>query len=178
MEHNGSLRFTPVDHPDSRIRRIGFDLTDPYIEICWTALVGPSSITLLRRLPTLWVARVPAELDAGELSRTLGLGAGTSRRSRLSLTLDRIARFGLGRPEPVDPGLQVYRQVAPLKPRQLQSLPQWTVDAHERLLSEHLEQLQQTALSPTASASAAARLHGPPCDVGDTRSSSGQGLNR
>lgn len=60
MERDRILRFTPVDHPDDRVQRVGFDLTDPYVEQCWSAVVGPSSTLLLRRMPDLWAVNSPA----------------------------------------------------------------------------------------------------------------------
>ena len=144
MEHERTSQFTPVDHPDARSRRIGFDLTDPYIERCWSAVIGPSSTLLLRRLPTQRIARVPADIDAGELSRSMGLGAGAGERSRLAPTLERLVNLGLARPAADRAGLDVYRQVPPLTQRQLARLPEWTRDAEERLLGAHLTQVDDS----------------------------------
>ena len=138
MERDRILRFTPVDHPDSRVQRVGFDLRDPYVEQCWSAVVGPSSTLLLRRMPTMWLAQVPAEIGASELSQSLGLGVGVGERSRLANTLNRLVQFGLARPAPDGAGLDVYRQVAPLSPRQVSRVPQWIRDTHERLYDAHL----------------------------------------
>ena len=158
MERDRTLQFTPVDHPDARVRRIGFDLTDPYIERCWSAVIGPSSTLLLRRLPTLWIARVPAEIDAGELSRSLGLGAGAGERSRLAATLERLVNFGLARPASDGAGLDVYRQVPPLTQRQLARLPEWTRDAEDRLLGAHLTQVDDSTRHHANVVSITARL--------------------
>jgi hypothetical protein len=166
MERDQTLSFTPVDHPDTRVQRIGFDLTDPYVEQCWSAVVGPSSTLLLRRLPTLWITRVPAEIGASDLSRSLGLGVGVGERSRLANTLTRFVQYRLARPSPDGGGLDVYQQVAPLSPRQLARVPEWTQDAHERLFGTHLEQLSDVAMHRTNVASMDARLdrlqHAPP----------------
>jgi hypothetical protein len=35
MENHDVLTLTPVPHPDGRVQRVGFDLTDPYVEQCW-----------------------------------------------------------------------------------------------------------------------------------------------
>jgi len=181
MERDRTLCFTPVDHPDVRVQRIGFDLTDPYVEQCWSAVVGPSSTLLLRRLPVLWVARVPAEIDATELSQSLGLGSGVGEHSRLTNTLQRLARFGLATPTVDGTGLDVYRQVAPLSPRQVARLPEWTRDAHERLFGAHLEQIDHTARHQASVASITARLdrlqHGAGPSANDLTPHS-QGLGR
>ncbi len=158
MQRDGTLRFTPVDHPDARVQRLGFDLTDPYVEQCWSAVVGPSSTLLLRRLPALWVARVPVEINASELSRSLGLGAGAGEHSRLVTTLQRLVRFDLAAPAGDGAGLDVYRQVAPLNPRQLDRLPEWTRGAHERLFGTHLAQVDDFARRQSSVASITARM--------------------
>lgn len=158
MERDRTLCFTPVDHPDVRVQRIGFDLTDPYVEQCWSAVVGPSSTLLLRRLPALWVARVPAEISASELSQSLGLGAGVGEHSRLVNTVERLARFRLARPAPHGAGLDVFCQVPPLSPRQLARVPEWTRDTHERLFGAHLEQIDHLARHQASVASITARL--------------------
>ena len=154
MEPDRSLSFTPVDHPDPRVQRVGFDLTDPFVEQCWSAVVGPSS-TLLR---TLWVARVPAEIGASDLSRSLGLGVGVGVRSRLANTLNRVVQYGLARPAADGAGLDEYRLLAPLSPRQLARVPGWPRDAHERLFGDHLESIDDLARHRANVASMSARF--------------------
>ena len=144
MERDRILRFTPVDHPDSRVQRVGFDLRDPYVEQCWSAVVGPSATLLLRRLPEMWRHQVPAELPAGEFSQSLGLGAGTGPNSRLASTMDRLVRFGLARSDGSG-GLDVYLEVPPLQPRQLERVPECTRSTHEQLFSTHLENFEGVA---------------------------------
>ena len=166
MEPDRKLSFTPVDHPDPRVQRIGFDLTDPYVEQCWSAAVGPSSTLLLRRLPVLWVSRVPAEIGASDLSRSLGLGVGVGERSRLANTLNRLVHYRLAAHSADGTGFDVYRQVAPLSPRQLARAPEWTGATHQRLFGDHLEQIDDLARHRADVASVGARLdrlqQGPP----------------
>ncbi len=158
MERDQILRFTPVDHPDSRVQRVGFGLNDPYVEQCWSAVVGPSSTLLLRRMPTLWLERTPADVGASELSHSLGLGVGVGEQSRFVNTLNRLVQFRLARPAPDGVGLEVFSQVSPLAPHQLERAPQWTRDAHERLLDAHLEQFDDLAQHQANVASITARL--------------------
>lgn len=143
MDHNTRLTFTPVDHPNPTVRHVGFELDSSYVEQCWASTLGPSSIALLRRMPVLWTAQVPAGIEAGELSASLGLGTGTGERSRLHNTLDRLVRFGLMR-ESAGGEFDVFCQVAPLSARQLERAPQWTVDIHQRLLTAHLTRVGAT----------------------------------
>ncbi len=158
MERDQLLRFTPVDHPDTRVRRVGFDLSDPYLEQCWSAVVGPSSTLLLRRMPVLWADNTPGEIRAAELSRSLGLGRGVGERSRLMSTMNRLVQYRLARPDPDGAGLEVFRQVSPLTPHQLERVPQWTREAHERLFGTHLEQIDDLAQHQANVASITARL--------------------
>ena len=158
MERDRPLSFTPVDHPDQRVQRIGFDLTDPYVEQCWSAVVGPSSTLLLRRLPTLWVTRVPADIGASDLSLSLGLGVGVGDRSRLANTLNRLVQYRLATPSSDGAGLDVFRKVAPLSARQLARVPKWTHTTHERLFGTHLEQIDDLAQHQASVASITARL--------------------
>ena len=72
MERDQVITLNPVSHPDRRVRQVGFGLTDPYVEQCWSAVVGPSTTLLLRRLPELWREHQPAQIEASELGRSLG----------------------------------------------------------------------------------------------------------
>ena len=139
MERDRLLTLAPVNHPDRQVRRIGFDLSDTYVEQCWSAVVGPSAVVLLRRMPELWSHEVPARIGASDLSRSIGLGAGTGANSRLVATMERLTKFGLARRGEDLDRLDVYLEVAPLQAHQLQRVPKWTRDAHERLFSAHLE---------------------------------------
>jgi len=159
MERQPHLTFTPIDHPDPQVHRAGFDLDHPYVERCWAAVVGPSATLLLRRVAGMWVDEVPARIDAVELSQSLGLGESASARSRLRHTLDRLVRFGLARNAPDGQGLDVHRSVAPLSPRQLARVPEWTRRTHDQLLDAHLAQLSSSApTQPSTVSSITTRL--------------------
>jgi hypothetical protein len=142
MELDRLLTVSPAHHPNPKVRRLGFELTDPYVEQCWSGVIGPSSTLLLRRMPALWVERVPAVMPASELSRSIGLGAGTNSNSRFGATLKRLADFHLIRHAgPSGDHFEVFVEVSPLTPRQLVRLPKWTRATHERLFSAHLDGL-------------------------------------
>lgn len=140
MERDRPLVLNPANHPDPRVRRIGFELSDPYVEQCWSAVIGPSAMLLLRRAPALWSVEAPAEVEPSAFSRSLGLGAGIGSNSRLASTLERLTRFGLARR--TDDGLDVFLEVPPLAAHQLERLPAWTRATHERLLTAHLASLE------------------------------------
>ena len=113
------LELQALPHPDPKVRRFGFDLTDPYVEQCWGAVVGPSGIAILRRLPVLWTHQEPAHMPPDELARTLGLGPGTGLRGRFNRALERLTQFRLA--EWVEHGavLGIYTEVGPLSDRQV-----------------------------------------------------------
>src|SRR5262249_11427379 len=120
------IQITALPHPDDEVRRFGFDLTDPYVEQCWGATVGPSSVVLLRRLPTLWTEHEPTVLPTDQLARSLGIGHRLGRNGSFRRTLERVARFRLG--EWLEPAAMfaVYTTAPPVSDAQLQRLPEWT----------------------------------------------------
>ena len=126
-------------HPDLTVRRLGFELTHPYVEQCWGAVIGPSGVALLRRMPVLWSEQEPARFPTAELGASLGIGTRAGDDSRLSRMLHRLTRLRLG--AWIEPGsaMAIYTEVAPLTERQLHRLPGWSQTAHERLLGDHLD---------------------------------------
>ena len=158
MDNRDALTFTPVDHPDARVRRVGFDLTDPYVEQCWGPVIGPSATLLLRRMPTLWTERVPATITHRELARSLGLGAGAGANSRLMHSIDRLVRYRLASWHEESRSLDVYLQAPGLEPHRLDRLPEWTQRAHERLLGGHVQQIVEHEETGPKVAAITARL--------------------
>ena len=138
-----------MPHPLPEVRRAGFPLDHPYLEHCWTPLLGPSSTLLIRRAALLWRDAMPATVTVDDLSQQLGLGSGQSRRSPIWHTLDRVTRFGFGT---FGPGgeLHVYTEVAPVSAHVLGRLPSWSRAEHERLLTQHLDALARSASKPAA----------------------------
>ena len=121
METHFELHARP--HPDARVRQLGFDLAHPYVEQCWGALIGPSSVAILRRLPVLWAHQEPTRLPTDVLAQTLGLGPGTGPSGRFHRALDRLTRSRLA--EWIEPGtaIAVYTEDAPRSQRGLGRLP-------------------------------------------------------
>jgi hypothetical protein len=138
---DAQLELHARPHPDARVRRLGFDLTHPYVEQCWGAVIGPSSVAILRRLPVLWSEHEPALLPADALARTLGLGPSAGAHGRFNRALDRLAQFHLAEWLEPESAIAVYSEVAPFSDRRLARVPEWTRDAHERLLGAHLDRI-------------------------------------
>ncbi len=140
MDTTEHIAIHAAPHPVSRVQRAGFPLDHPYMDHCWAPVLGPTGTLLLRRLPWLWMEAAPVEMPLVELSRSLGLGAGTGRHSPAWRTIERLVgfRFASWR----GPGdLDVYVAVPPLSPRQLDRLPAVTRRHHDQLLSRHVEEL-------------------------------------
>lgn len=132
-----------VPHPAAPVRQVGFPLDHPYLEHCWTPVLGPSSVLLLRRCPWLWREATPARVPADELAAQLGLGRGTGRNSPVRHTIERLVRFRFAAtPEPGE--LHIYTEVPPVPTRQLERLPGWCRDEHQRLLGAHLDGLARS----------------------------------
>lgn len=150
-----------VPHPTPTVRRAGFPLDHPYLEQCWTPIIGPSSVLLLRRCAWLWREGEPAHVTLAELASQLGLGKGTGRSSPVWHTLERVDRFRFA--SFVAPGeMHVFTEVPPVPARQLERLPRWCRNQHEHLLTQHIESLSRAVPTigdqPSASVRMAERL--------------------
>lgn len=143
------LTIHAAPHPNAQVCQVGFELGHPYVEQVSAGIIGPTSVLLLRRLPLLWRQQEPARVQAGELARSLGLGSHTtSSPSRLWRTIERLRQFGFARQGP-DGAVEVFAQVPALTPRQVARLPEWSQEAHHRLLGQHLDRLAGTASPST-----------------------------
>ncbi len=174
MEIPERLTLNPVPHPVPQVHRAGFPLEHPYVERCWTSVIGPSSVLLLRRVSALWRQQAPVTVDLSELATSLGLGRGTARSSPIRHTLERVVRFKAAAWS--GPGeLDVFTEVPPLSPRQLARVPAWTARQHNELLTRHLAELAERASTPAVPSTALNmtarldRLQHRPADLGLAR---------
>src|SRR5437764_3571118 len=116
--HPDAIDLHADPHPLAAVRQAGFPLDHPYLEQCWTPVVGPSSVLLLRHCAWLWRDAMPLRIPVEALAAELGLGKGTSRNSPIWRTIDRLVRFGFATlREPAE--LRIYTEVPPLAPRHL-----------------------------------------------------------
>jgi len=142
------LRVEPW--PDPLIDRLGHDPRSAYVERFWLAILGPSTVLLMRRLahelddhPDGFV------LDLVDTARSLGVGMRGGRQSPFMRTIDRVCRFGGARWQTPD-HLAVRRKLPPLTRGQivrltptLQAQHDLWVDAYGR--SDDVENLRQRA---------------------------------
>lgn len=86
------LRFVP--RPDPVLAQIGHDPRSAYAERFWLSTLGPSALWILRLLAHGFEAAPTGfTVDAGQFSRSLGLGERTGKHSPLLRSLDRLAHF-------------------------------------------------------------------------------------
>jgi hypothetical protein len=137
-------------HPDDRVRRVGFTLDQPYLEHCWTPVLGPTSVLLLRRATWLWRSGTSTAIRSEDLAVGLGLGRGTGRNSALNRTVQRLVTAGFAA-HPATGELEVYTEVPLLGRRQLERVPGWTRSVHEQLVARRVRELD-AARQSTASA--------------------------
>lgn len=108
--------------PDPDVEAVGYHVRDPYVELCWTWELGPTSVLLLRVAATeIAVAGGPVETDLAEMSRRLGIGEGTGRHSVIRRTFGRLERFGFAVALPN--GWAVRQHAMPLDERRLRRAP-------------------------------------------------------
>lgn len=133
-------------HPVGQIHRAGFPLDHPYVERCWTPVLGPSSVLVLRRMPELFKGSPDPFIHLDELGRGLGIG-GTGKHSAIRRTFDRLVHFRFASWS--GPGeLDLYTEVRPLSASRLEHVPDFVRRDHEMLLADHLDRLA----SPTSPA--------------------------
>ena len=145
------LQIDPVEHASAAVRRMGFELDDPYVEEVWIAAIGPTCTLLLRRLPDLWRHEVPAQVDAAELAGSLGLSRYIDKpRSQIWHTFERLRQFRLATPIR-DGRVGVFTRVPLLSDRLLARVPEWTARRHAELLESHTDRLahEPDARAPT-----------------------------
>lgn len=158
MERTDTIRLHATPHHSVEVRKAGFPLDHPYLEHCWTPLLGPTAVVLLRRIPQLWRDQgLTAELTAGELAASIGLGRSTGRQGPLGRTFERLVRFRFVKGS--GPGeFDVFTEIPPVRDRQLERLPAWNRQRHDDLLDVHLDHLAASHRRPPSPADVSARL--------------------
>ncbi|HYZ98798.1 MAG TPA: hypothetical protein VE575_08620 [Acidimicrobiales bacterium] len=122
-----SRLFDPV------VERVGFPVLEPYVELVWLPVIGPSATWMLRRLDA-WLPPAPGRvmIDVAELGQVLGLGGSVAANATVQRTMGRLVRFGLAE---WSDQLRVRTVVPPLSSRRLARLPARVREAHEALIA-------------------------------------------
>jgi hypothetical protein len=116
---------------DPVIDQLGHDPRSPYVEKFWLAILGPSTVWLLRRLAEE-LDRQPQgfTLDVAETAQALGVGMRGGRNSPFMRSLERSCRFGAARFVAAET-LAVRRKLPPLNRPQVQRLPVTLQEEHQ-----------------------------------------------
>jgi DNA-binding IclR family transcriptional regulator len=105
-----------------------FACRSDYVEQCWTPLLGPSSILLLRLLETI-VTDNPVRLSLHELAHRIGVADSVARRTLLRLKQFRHIAL-------LDDGtIGVRTQLPALAPGQARRIPATAKAMHHRHLA-------------------------------------------
>jgi hypothetical protein len=122
------IRLTRGPNPSNTARAYAISPLDPYVEWCWTPVVGPTTVALVRRVAAL-VDAGEARISCPDMGRLLGIQATDelSPSSPLTRTMRRAQQFGLAFWGPDRPGeyvtFGIYDQMPVLRARNLQRLP-------------------------------------------------------
>jgi hypothetical protein len=127
-----TLVIRTSQHPDPSVRDGGRTLTDPYLEHCWVAVLGPTAVLALRRLAVLASGGRVVSIAVEDLAASLGVGRGTGRHAQITRTLDRIVAFRFATWSGIDE-LTVFETVPVLGRNQLERAPLLTRELHVAL---------------------------------------------
>jgi hypothetical protein len=109
--------------PDPVIDELGHDPRSAYVERFWLAVLGPSTVWLLRRMADrLDEAPAGFTLELAETARAIGVGTRGGRNSPFMRSIDRSCRFGAARFVGGET-LAVRRKLPPLTRQQAMRLP-------------------------------------------------------
>jgi hypothetical protein len=150
------IRLIRRPHTNQMVRASGIEPTDPYLEMCWLPVVGPSTIALVRHVAHVTADGGEAHVPLSDLGRQLGLGPVNvpSRNNRLIRTLDRAEQFGLAFTSIGAPGesmtLGIHSEVALVPNRLLERLPYAARQHHAAAVDAVNEALTSAGLPPLA----------------------------
>jgi hypothetical protein len=133
--------------PDPVIDHLGHDPRSKYVEWFWLAIVGPSTVWLMRRMvDALDHAPDGFTLDLTECAAALGIGGAPGRHSAMQRTVRRTLQFGLARARD-DQSIDVRRWLPPLTLAQVNRLPSSLRAAHDAWASDELRRHQATQVA-------------------------------
>jgi len=144
--HNVTLRVVPWEDPVVESR--GFAVNDPYIEMFWLPVLGPTATWLYRRLVS-GVLHSPSgyTINMDELARTIGVAYTQGRHNPFVRALQRCVMFGVAEHIAVQPirTLAVRKSLPSLPQRHLGRLPNQLQIAHH----DWMQNLRESTHSPS-----------------------------
>ena len=144
--HDITLRVVPWEDPIVESR--GFAVNDPYIEMFWLPVLGPTATWLYRRLVS-GVLHSPSgyTINMDELARTIGVAYTQGRHNPFVRALQRCVMFGVAEHIAVQPvrTLAVRKSLPSLPQRHLGRLPNQLQIAHH----DWMQNLRESTHSPS-----------------------------
>jgi hypothetical protein len=144
--HDNTLRVVPWIDPIVESR--GFSVNDPYIEMFWLPVLGPTATWLYRRLVS-GVLQNPSgyTVTMDELARTIGVAYTQGRHNPFARALHRCVMFGVAEHVAVQPirTLAVRQSLPSLPQRHLSRLPHQLQIAHH----DWIQNMRESTHSPS-----------------------------
>ena len=107
---------------DPLVEQLGHGPLSRYCEMCWTPILGPTSLLAYRRLGAMAELGLGgATIDLVDLAVSLGVGEGTGRNSIIRRSLERLVAFQAARWDDTST-LAVRRALWPLPERMARRL--------------------------------------------------------
>lgn len=132
LQPNGLLEVTPWH--DQVIEARGHPIGDPYIEMFWLPVLGPTATWLLRRLATgLEHDPLGYTVSMDDLARSIGVACTTGRHNPFTRALQRCIMFGVSYqvPSALHNAIAVRTVLPCVSQRHLSRLPEQLQNLHQ-----------------------------------------------
>ena len=135
MQNIPSQSITITQWKDPVVEENGYCITDPYVEMFWLPVLGPTATWLLRRF-SFGLLEQPdgVTLDIHDLARSLGVAYSPGKHNSFTRALQRCTMFGVAHQSALLPTLTVALRttVPPVSQRHLTRLPETLQLAHQQ----------------------------------------------
>ena len=132
LQTNGQLEVRPWHDPI--IETSGFSIGDPYVEMFWLPVLGPTATWLLRRLAT-GLEHEPKGyiIDMNELARCIGVACTEGRHNPFTRAMQRCIMFGVSHqiPSALNNAIAVRTVLPHISQRHLIRLPEQLQNLHQ-----------------------------------------------
>ncbi len=135
MQNIPSQSITITQWKDPVVEAHGYCITDPYVEMFWLPVLGPTATWLLRRF-YFGLLEQPegVTLDIHDLARSLGVAYSPGKHNSFTRALQRCTMFGVAHQIALLPTLTVAVRTTlpPVSQRHLTRLPETLQVAHSQ----------------------------------------------
>lgn len=129
-----SQSLSIVHWHDAHIDSAGFTVDDPYVEMFWLPVLGPTATWLLRRLAS-GLTHEPNGyvINMNDIARSIGVAYSEGRHNPFARALHRCVMFGVAQQIAVTPvrTIAVRTHVPRIPHRHLSRLPEQLVTVHQ-----------------------------------------------